>query len=132
MELSPETPHLPPSIKTARHGNVLLAALGFTVIGAIFGPVLGVWLSMVAVNNAPAGIAATLMSLSPVFILPLAVLVEKEKLTIRAWMGAVVAVIGVCMLSWPSVMANSGQSSDSGAMTQPDDEPSNTLSVTED
>ena len=37
---------------------------------AICGPVLGVWLSLVAAKNAPVGVAQTLCGLSPVFILP--------------------------------------------------------------
>ncbi len=71
-----------------------LATLGATVLG----PVLGVWLSLVAVRLTQTGIAATLMALTPVFILPLVVLTHRERIGFRAVVGAVVAVGGVAIL----------------------------------
>ena len=68
------------------------------LIGAIFGPVLGVWLGLVSIERIDAGVAATLMSLSPIFILPVARIVEHEHITPRAVFGAVLAVIGVAVL----------------------------------
>ena len=68
------------------------------LIGAIFGPVLGVWLGLVSIERIDAGVAATLMSLSPIFILPVARIVEREHISIRAVFGAVLAVIGVAVL----------------------------------
>jgi drug/metabolite transporter (DMT)-like permease len=72
----------------------LALALG----GAFFGPFLGVTLSLVAVKHAHAGVAQTILSTTPITILPLAVLVYKERLTIRAVLGAVVAVAGIALL----------------------------------
>lgn len=46
-------------------------AMAQTAIGAVFGPILGVWMSAVAVLHAEAGIAATLMSLAPVLMIPI-------------------------------------------------------------
>lgn len=63
------------------------------------GPVVGVWFSLVAIDRSPAGIAATLMSMTPVLILPLAVWIEKERLSWRAVAGAAVAVGGVAILT---------------------------------
>ena len=68
------------------------------LIGAIFGPVLGVWLGLISIDRIDTGVAATLMSLSPIFILPVAWLVEGERITLRAVVGAFVAVIGVSLL----------------------------------
>ena len=76
------------------------------LIGAIFGPVLGVWLGLVSIERIDAGVAATLMSLSPLFILPVARIVEREHISPRAVFGAVLAVIGVAVL----VMSTSGSS----------------------
>jgi drug/metabolite transporter (DMT)-like permease len=70
----------------------------FTVLGAIFGPVTGVWLSLVAADRVPVGVAQTLLSLTPIFILPYAVLVEREHVSARAVIGAIVAVAGVAVL----------------------------------
>ncbi|MFO8086883.1 MAG: DMT family transporter, partial [Bacteroidales bacterium] len=67
----------------------------FTSGGAFFGPFLGVTLSLVAVKFTSAGIAQTLMSLTPVIIILPSVLIFKEKVTLREIIGAFVAVGGV-------------------------------------
>ncbi|MEM9559932.1 MAG: DMT family transporter [Planctomycetota bacterium] len=72
--------------------------LTFAFMGAVFGPYLGVWLSLVAADNLPVGVAQTLMSLTPVLILPVAAFALKERISVRAVIGAVVAVAGVALL----------------------------------
>jgi drug/metabolite transporter (DMT)-like permease len=74
-------------------------ALPFILMGALAGPMLGVYCSLVAVHHASTGVATTLMSLTPVFILPFAVLIEKERLSARAIVGAAIAVVGVALLT---------------------------------
>ncbi|MFW5805719.1 MAG: DMT family transporter, partial [Bacteroidales bacterium] len=69
----------------------------FTSGGAFFGPFLGVTLSLVAVKFTSAGIAQTLMSLTPVFILLPAAVIFKERVTLREIVGAFVAVGGVAL-----------------------------------
>lgn len=66
--------------------------------GAVVGPFLGVWMSLVASDRAPLGVAQTLCSLTPLFILPFAVLIHKEKISKRAVGGAVIAVLGSALL----------------------------------
>jgi drug/metabolite transporter (DMT)-like permease len=66
--------------------------------GAILGPFVGVWLSLVSVKHIEAGVAATIMAIVPVLILPLVVLLYRERVTSRAVLGAIVAVGGVAML----------------------------------
>ncbi len=73
-------------------------ALRFILGGAIAGPFLGVWLSLIAVQNAPVGIASTLMALSPVILLPLGRIIFKEQITGRAVAGTVLAVMGTAIL----------------------------------
>ncbi|MFZ5980187.1 MAG: DMT family transporter [Candidatus Zixiibacteriota bacterium] len=73
-------------------------ALAFVGGGAFFGPFLGVWMSLVAVRYIEAGIAATLNSLTPIFIIPVVMVMFKEKVSMRAFLGAVVAVLGVSLL----------------------------------
>lgn len=71
----------------------------FAAFGATFlGPVFGVWLSLVAARHTHAGIAATLMATVPVLILPLVVIFRKEKVSIRAALGAFITVAGVAMI----------------------------------
>ena len=66
--------------------------------GAFFGPFLGVWLSLVAVQNTYVGIASTLIALPPIFLIPLSHWIFKEKISIGAILGTVVAVIGVALI----------------------------------
>ncbi|MBT6268997.1 MAG: DMT family transporter [Phycisphaerae bacterium] len=66
--------------------------------GTIFGPVLGVWLGLISIENMDTGIAATLMSLSPIMILPFAKIIEKEQITTNAVVGAIVSIMGVALL----------------------------------
>ena len=73
-------------------------ALKLTSAGAFIGPFLGVWLSMVAITFTKAGIAMTLMSLMPVFVIPTVFLIYREKTSIRGMAGAFVAVIGVAII----------------------------------
>jgi drug/metabolite transporter (DMT)-like permease len=74
------------------------AGFAFTVAGTVVGPVFGVWMSLVAADATAVGIAQTLLSLTPIFILPYAALVEREHVSWRAVAGAFVAVGGVAML----------------------------------
>lgn len=69
-----------------------------TVGGAVTGPFLGVWLSMVAVTYTVAGVAATLMSLMPVMIIPVVWVLYKQKTSWRGILGAGIAVTGVAIL----------------------------------
>lgn len=69
------------------------------VMGTLLGPVLGVWMSLVAVRALDAGVASTLMSLSPVLVLPIARVVDREQIGWRALIGALVAVGGVVLLA---------------------------------
>ncbi len=69
-----------------------------TVGAVVVGPVMGVWLSLIAVLHTQAGIAATLMALTPVLVLPLVRGVHGEPVSSRAVLGALVAVGGVALL----------------------------------
>lgn len=80
-----------------RSGSVAAGYL-FATGGAVVGPYLGVWLSLIAVNNAPVGVAQTLCSLSPVFVLPFVRFFYNEHVSMRAVLGAFVAVGGVTVL----------------------------------
>lgn len=73
-------------------------ALPFLAGGVFFGPYLGVWLSQVAVKRTQTGIAATLFSTLPVLILPISRYLDREKISSRAVIGALLALIGVALL----------------------------------
>ncbi len=73
-------------------------AVAFTSIGAFVGPFLGVSLSLLALHYLPTGVAATVLSLVPIFIIPFSVFLHKEHVSFRAIAGALVAVFGVFLL----------------------------------
>ena len=73
-------------------------AMARTALGAVFGPFLGVSMSLVAVAHTAAGVAATIMAIVPVLIIAPSVWIKKEKVSARAILGAVVAVAGVGLM----------------------------------
>jgi drug/metabolite transporter (DMT)-like permease len=74
------------------------AGFGYTALGAIVGPYLGVWMSLIASDRAPVAVAQTLVSLVPIFILPMVVIVYRERVSARAVVGAIIAVGGAVLL----------------------------------
>jgi len=74
--------------------RAILLALG----GSVCGPFLGVWLSLVSIKYTETGIAAAIMAIVPVMVIPLVVLFYKEKVSWRAVIGAMIAVGGVFLL----------------------------------
>lgn len=68
------------------------------ILGSIVGPFLGVWTSMIATQSELLGISATLMSLTPVFVLPFVYFIFKERVSKRAIAGTVVALAGTSIL----------------------------------
>lgn len=73
-------------------------AVQFVTVACIFGPVVGVYLSLVAVQRAPVGIASTLSSLAPVFLLPISYFVFGEKISVRAVLGTIVVIATSALL----------------------------------
>lgn len=63
-------------------------------IGAMFGPFIGVSLSLFAVKHTETGIASALMALTPIFIIIPSAIMFKEKITARQVTGAVISIIG--------------------------------------
>ncbi|MEM9162744.1 MAG: DMT family transporter [Cyanobacteria bacterium P01_F01_bin.4] len=71
--------------------------IGGVAIAAFFGTYLAIWLQQTALKYAPTGIAQSLLATSPIFVLPMALLIG-ERVTLRAMLGALVALMGVCLL----------------------------------
>lgn len=74
------------------------SSVGLAAAGAMVGPFLGVSLSLLAIRTAPVGVAATIMSLVPVLIIPFAAVIYKDRVGWRAVLGAAVAVAGIALL----------------------------------
>jgi drug/metabolite transporter (DMT)-like permease len=73
-------------------------ASGFIVIASLIGPYLGVWLANVAVKYAEAGVAATLLAMVPVILIPLVWIVHGTRPTLRAVTGTLIAMAGVTLI----------------------------------
>ncbi|MBZ0285594.1 MAG: DMT family transporter [Anaerolineae bacterium] len=83
------------SYRTLRaHPRAMLMLTG----GAVLGPVLGVWLSLVAVQNTNVGVASTLSSLMPIFLIPISYVVFGERVTRQAIIGTLIAFVGMVIL----------------------------------
>jgi len=86
----------------SRWGSVVRAVsnrkgMASTSVGAFFGPFLGVSFSLISVKLTEAGIAATIMALVPVLIIPPAVILYKQRVTIAEIIGAIISVAGVAV-----------------------------------
>jgi drug/metabolite transporter (DMT)-like permease len=73
-------------------------ALGFATLAALFGPFIAVSLSLVAIRATTAGVAASIMATTPIVILPMVVLLRRERVGPGGLGGAVLAVAGVALL----------------------------------
>ena len=83
-----------PLLRAAFHDRKGMSyALGMT----LFGPVLGVSLSLMAVQYTDAGIASTLMALTPILILLPSALLYRQRIRPKEWIGAWVSILGVAL-----------------------------------
>ena len=73
------------------------SGMRFALLTTIFGPFLGVSLSLMAVEHAKAGIASTLMALTPVLIIVPYSLIHKQKIKLQEVFGTIITVVGVAL-----------------------------------
>lgn len=78
-------------LKNARLLRSLSAAVFLTMFG-------GFYLALFSLKHAPAAVASTLNSTTPLFIVPLSALMLKERITARAAAAAVMAAAGVVLI----------------------------------
>jgi len=71
---------------------------GWLMLGAFVGPAMGVWLSMLAVQNANVGIASTLMATPPVLLIIYEGVVLRKPVGWQAALGTCMAFAGVAIL----------------------------------
>ncbi len=64
-------------------------------LGSFFGPFLGVSLSLLAVQYTTTGVASTLIAIVPVLIIPPAIIIYKERVTVKEILGAIITICGV-------------------------------------
>jgi len=85
--------------KTSLIRSALKSRKGMTgiSIGSVFGPFLGVSFSLYAIQHTGTGIASTIMAIVPILIIPPAIMLFKQKVSIKEVVGAVISVIGVAL-----------------------------------
>ena len=83
-----------PELRAALHNR---EGMKYTGLTTLFGPFIGVSLSLMAVQYARAGIASTLMALTPVLILFPDALIYKQKITPKEILGVIVSMTGVAL-----------------------------------
>ena len=83
-----------PELRAALHNR---EGMKYTGLTTLFGPFIGVSLSLMAVQYARAGIASTLMALTPVLILFPYALIYKQTITPKEILGVIVSMTGVAL-----------------------------------
>ncbi|MCC6371257.1 MAG: DMT family transporter [Bacteroidia bacterium] len=78
--------------------------LPYLVAGTVFGPVMGVTCSLLAIQSMPVAGAQTIFALLPIVVLPINYFYYKEKITIQAIMACAVAFAGVVLLTYREVL----------------------------
>ena len=87
-------------LSTVQQANYQRSGLLYILGGTIFGPLIGVSLSLFAIQNTNIGIASTIIALPPIFLLPIGYFFFKEKISWQAVVGTLIAVAGVGLLFW--------------------------------
>jgi drug/metabolite transporter (DMT)-like permease len=73
------------------------SSMKFLAVGSMFGPFIGVALSLFAIQQTKTGIASTLMALVPVFIILPSAIMFKEKITAQQVIGAAISIFGASL-----------------------------------
>ncbi|TET23829.1 MAG: hypothetical protein E3J71_01070 [Candidatus Stahlbacteria bacterium] len=73
-------------------------AMLFVALGTTIGLIMGTLLAFVSINNTEVGVGATLISLSPLILLPASRIIYGERITLIAIVGTIVTLAGVALL----------------------------------
>ncbi|MFT5872080.1 MAG: drug/metabolite transporter (DMT)-like permease [Clostridium sp.] len=73
-------------------------AMKYISIGSLFGPFIGVSLSLLAVQHASTGIVSTITSITPILLIPVSIIAFKEKVFPREIFGAIITLLGISLL----------------------------------
>lgn len=73
-------------------------AMTYTFLAALIGPTIGVVFMLRSLQIIPSGVVQTLIGITPILILPVVIVFEKERVSRQAVLGTVVAVLGIGLL----------------------------------
>lgn len=90
---------IPPQPASRKNNKALWVIIGFVLLNAFSGPILGVSAFQWALENNPSAVVLPIVALTPIVILPLAWIMEGDRPTRRGIVGALVAVVGAIGLS---------------------------------
>jgi len=86
------------SARSFRAARARPKGAAFTLAGAVMGPLLGIWLSLLAIRYTSLGVASTLMALPPLILLPIDRIFFGIRIKPRAVWGTLLALSGVALL----------------------------------
>ena len=72
----------------------------FLFFGTILGPVMGVTLSLLTIQKLEVAVAQTIFALLPLFVLPISLIIYKERITSQSVFACLLALVGVLLLIW--------------------------------
>ena len=72
----------------------------WVLLNSLAGQTLGVSAMQWGLETTPTGVVMSIVALTPLTVMPLARLVEGEKITMRAVLGGAIAVAGVLCLTY--------------------------------
>jgi len=75
-------------------------ALPYMVLGTLLGPIAGVSCSLLAIQKIEVAVAQTIFALLPIVVLPVNLIVYKEKITLQSVFACITAILGVVILVW--------------------------------
>lgn len=75
-------------------------------IGTLFGPVIGVSMSLYAASYIEVSLAQTIFSLLPISVIITAVVLGKERIEPKSLVAALISVVGVFVLVWRDELLN--------------------------
>ncbi len=70
------------------------------LLGTLFGPMVGISLSLYAATHLEAGVAQTIFSMLPITVLMAAVIWFKEKINLLSYLAVAISLAGVLILVW--------------------------------
>lgn len=80
-------------------------SVGMGALSGTLGFGLGAMLFLFALNSSGAALTSVLSSTSPLFLLPMSALFLKEKVTVKLVAGAVLSVLGICLIFLPKIIS---------------------------
>ncbi len=71
------------------------------LVASFIGTYIGIWLSLVSANTVDLAVATTQMSTTPVFMVLLVAIFLRKKISLVAFIGMAIAIVGVALLMRP-------------------------------